>query len=130
MKILAIDYGIRKIGLAVGDSELKLAEPFKVLRVKTKDQAIKLLEKDIEKIKPDMIVMGLSENEMAQTTRQFGNLLSKRINLPLIYQNETLSSYDANKYTIASGVKRKKRKSLEDAYAAAVIMQNYFESNS
>ena len=64
---------------------------------------------------------------MAKETRMFGKRLKDKANLPVIYQDETLSTHDAQDLSIKAGIKRKKRRSLEDAFSAAIILQSYME---
>ncbi|GAG09922.1 unnamed protein product, partial [marine sediment metagenome] len=84
MKILGVDFGEKKIGLAI--SEDFLAEPLGVIKA---ERAIKRIcqEQGIEKI-----VVGISEGKMAETTRDFGERLKSATGLSVEYQDETLTS--------------------------------------
>lgn len=120
MKFLGIDYGKRKIGLAI--SEGKLAEPLKVIRYKDIKWLVQEIHKIIEKEKIEKVIVGISEGKMGQESKEFAKILNAET------FDETLSSQDAISLSIQSGVKRKKRKEMEDAYAAAIILQNYLDS--
>jgi len=120
MKILGIDYGRRKIGIAV--SESGLSEPLKVLRVEGFDDAVSKVKKVIESEKPVKVVVGISEGEMGEESKKFANEIEAET------FDETLTSQDAQRLSIEAGVSRKKRKGMEDAYAAALILQNYLDS--
>lgn len=128
MRILAIDYGRKKIGLAVGDTETKSAEPLKILRY----QDIKRLSEEIKKItqnlKVEKVVVGISEGEMARETRKFGEMLREKLKIPVTFQDETLTTQEAQELSIKAGIKRKKRRMLEDAYSAALILQAYLDA--
>ena len=123
--IIGIDYGQRKIGVATAESPL--AEPHSVIRVENFDDAVSKVVQFIEKILPEKIVVGLSEGEMAKESRKFGQVIEGLTKIPVAFQDETLSSWEAQQKSIAGGKKRKKRKEMEDAYAAAVMLQNYLD---
>ena len=125
-KILAVDYGRSKIGLALATTPL--AEPYKVIRYKKEQEGLRELLKAIEQQKIEQVVIGISEGEMAQEIREFGEKLENRIDIPVIYQDETLSTQDAQRMTIQSGMNRKKRRELEDAFAACVMLQTYLDN--
>jgi len=129
MKILGIDYGRKKIGLAV--SEGVLAEPWKVLRVNNLNDSIQKIEKEIEIEKPDRVVVGVSEGQMAEETRKFLSAIRYTLSpIPVETFDETLSTHSARELSREAGVSRKKRKSLEDAFAASVMLQNYLDNNN
>ena len=125
MRILGIDYGKKKIGLAVATS--KIAEPFMVLRVESFQEGVKKVTGIIEDERIEKIVIGISEGKMAEETRAFGKRVEEQANIPIVYQDETLSTQQAQELSIEAGIGRKKRKSLEDAYSAAIILQSYLD---
>lgn len=124
-KYLGLDYGRKKIGLAI--SEGILAEPYKVVRFVNKGKAVKDIKLISEKEGINQIVLGISEGRMAEETKEFGKKLEKIIGTPVVYQDETLSTREAQSLSIKAGIKRKKRKSLEDAFSAALILQSYLD---
>src|SRR3989344_8047034 len=130
MKIVGIDYGRRKIGLAVGDTDNKFAEPLMVVRVESEEKAIKKVSEVSNVSRVSKVVIGISEGKTAEETKDFGRKLQEEIKLPVLYFDETLSTHDAIELSIAGGMKRKKRKNMEDAYAAAIMLQNYMENLS
>lgn len=127
MKIIGIDYGRKKVGIAVGVNGF--AEPLKVIHYKE----INSLMEDIKKASNDegaeKIVVGVSEGDMARESLAFGEELSKYLGIPVTTFDETLSSKDAVKISIEAGVRQKKRREMEDAYAACLMLQNYLDSN-
>jgi putative Holliday junction resolvase len=128
MRILAIDYGRKKIGVATADFESKLAEPISVIRFENQEEAIKKIS-EVAKIENAMtVVVGISEGEMAKETKAFGEKLEKEINIPVVFQDETLSTREAQELSINAQIKRKKRHNLEDAYAATLVLQSYLDS--
>ena len=126
MRILGIDYGKKKIGLAVSDGPL--AEPLKVIRFKTKEEAIKKVEEVVKVEQVEQLVVGVSEGKMGEESKRFGEKLKRTLDIAVEFQDETLSSIEAQRLSIEAGIKRKKRKEMEDAYSAALILQNYLSS--
>lgn len=119
MRILGIDYGRKKIGLAVAEGSL--AEPFKVVRVNSFEDAIEKVSKEIKVSNVSKIVVGISEGEMGEESKKFAESLGAET------FDETLTSQDAQRLSIEAGVSRKKRKGMEDAFAAAIMLQNYLD---
>ena len=119
MKLLGIDFGEKKIGLAMAESGL--VEPLGVVK---KLKAISRIcqEQGIEKI-----IIGLSEGKMAKKTRQFGEQLANLTGLPIKYQDETLTSEEAKRIMVKIGKPKKKRQRQIDAIAAALILESYLE---
>jgi putative Holliday junction resolvase len=125
MRILGIDYGKRKIGIALGDE--RLVEGLTVVRYEDEKKALEKIVKIIKKEKINEIVVGVSEGQIGEESRKFGEKLGKKVNLPVHFQDETLTTQDAQALAITAGIKRKKRRALEDAYSAALILQNYLD---
>jgi len=125
MKILGIDYGRKKIGVAISDVVTGLVEPigtagnfkFLILNFKSifNDPMIK------------KIVVGIPDGKMDVEIKEFGARLKKETGLPVEFFDETLTTHDAQRLLIASGRKRKLRKEKEDAVAAAIMLQYYLE---
>jgi RNase H-fold protein (predicted Holliday junction resolvase) len=75
----------------------------------------------------EKIVLGISEGKMGEESREFGRKLEKKLKIPMIFQDETLTTHEAQKLSIEAGMKRKKRKTLEDAFSATLILQAYLD---
>lgn len=125
MKILGIDYGRKKMGLAI--AVRSLAEPLCVIRYSDLDKLIENLKKIIIEEKIEKIVVGISEGDMARESKLFSLDLSKSLNISVATFDETLSTHDAQKLSIESGMSRKKRHEMEDAFAATVVLQSYLD---
>jgi putative Holliday junction resolvase len=125
MRLLGIDYGRKKIGLAIAEGPM--AEPYGVIRYKD----IKILSAKVRKIVEEKriqkIVIGISEGEMAKEVKNFGQKLKREVGIAVVFQDETLSTRDAQQLSIKAGIKREKRKRLEDAYSATLILQAYLD---
>ena len=131
--ILAIDYGLARIGLAI--SRVGLADPLKVIysQVYKENQASDLINDKtlmelltiIETEKVERLVVGVSEQKMATRILRFVDLLKEKINLPIETVDETLSSYEVKQRL--NDLPKKKRIGPIDHYAAALILENYLE---
>lgn len=126
MKILGIDYGRSKVGVAAGDSITKLVEPLQT--VPNLQFTTYNLQTIINNQNTEKIIIGLPFGQMDEEVKSFGEKLKKETNLPVEYFDETLSTQDAQRVLIESGGKRKRRKEKEDAVAAALMLQYYLES--
>lgn len=123
MKYLGIDFGLKKIGLAI--SEGNLASPWQVLAVKNFPDAVDKILRIIKEGQFQKIIVGLPEGKMGKNVRGFINALNKNgINVET--SDETLSSQKAKQTMIWQGVSQKKRR-FEDAFSAAEILQNYLD---
>ncbi|OGY41673.1 MAG: hypothetical protein A2Y67_03925 [Candidatus Buchananbacteria bacterium RBG_13_39_9] len=125
-KLLAIDYGEKKIGLAIGDSETKIASPFRIL-VNNKELMDKLKE-ICQKEEIDKIVIGLPVGLKGTNTAQTKSVLNfiekvkKVLGLEVIEQDEKFSSMYAQKL-----LKETKAKHLDDDVAAMIILQSHLD---
>lgn len=120
MFILGVDYGRKKIGLAI--AEASLAEPLGVVNSLAEVKKI-IQTKNIEKV-----VVGVSEGRSAKEAKEFGRKLQQESGLKIVFQDETLSTHEAQTFSQAAGMKRKKRRQLEDAFAATLILQSYLDN--
>lgn len=126
-ELLGLDVGQARIGAARASSRAKIAEP--LITLKTED-AYGQLSKLILAHKTDIIVVGLPRNfkdeDTLQTTwiRGWVNQAKKHINLPFYWQDETLST----KLAEANMPVDKKNTPGADAYAAAIILQDFLET--
>jgi putative Holliday junction resolvase len=127
MKYLGIDYGRKKVGLAISDG--KLADPLKVIRYKDINWLVEQVGQIVETEQVGQVVVGVSEGKMADEIKNFVLTLSLSLShVSCVLFDETLTSQDAINFSIQGGIKRKKRKKMEDAYAATIMLQNYLDS--
>lgn len=125
MRILGIDFGLKKIGLAVSND--LLAEPYQVVKHISKNQVIGRIETIIEKENIEAVVVGISEGTIGKKSEVFGKELEKNLSIPVFFQDETLTTKEAQQLSIDAGINRKKRKGMEDAYSAALILQAFID---
>lgn len=124
MKYLGVDYGKRKIGLSI--SEGLVATPLKVLEVASLKDALDKVMAVVKKEEIDELVIGVPEGgESQKLTRDFISKICKYVKV--VESEETLSSKKALELMIQSGVKKIDRE-REDAYSAAIILQNFLDS--
>ncbi|MGB6839203.1 MAG: Holliday junction resolvase RuvX [Microgenomates group bacterium] len=126
MRILAIDYGKKKIGLSLATS--MIAQPYKVIRYDSEREVLEKIAKILQKEDVEEIVLGESEGKMGKESRKFGKKLAVQFNLPVHFQDETLTTHEAQELSLKAGIGRKKRKQFEDAYSATLILQSYLEA--
>jgi putative Holliday junction resolvase len=119
-KILGIDYGRKKIGLARADGSL--AEPWKVIKVEDFEEAVAKVLRVLGILQVDKVIVGVSEGRMGEESEKF----AERIGAETF--DETLSTHDAQELSKEAKIAREKRKNLEDAYAACVMLQSYLDN--
>lgn len=124
MRHLGIDFGLRKIGLAISEGEI--SSPWQILEVKNFSDAVEKTSKIIKEGNFKKIIIGLPEGQISKKVAKFVVAL-KRKGFEVETADETLSSKNALAVMIEQGVGQKKRR-LEDAYSAAEILQNYLDN--
>ena len=125
MNYLAIDFGLSKVGVAF--SEGKIAQPAEVIHYNDLKKLVSKIQYLVKKYNTQAIVIGISEGRMSKKIYDFGEIIKKEIGISPIYQDETLTTLEAQTMSAAAGHSRKKRKELEDAFSATIILQNYLD---
>ncbi len=125
MKILGIDYGRSKMGIALAEGPL--AEPFKVIRYSDTRIVAEQIKKIIDEQKIEKVVIGVSEGAMGEESKNFSRSFGEMLKIPVVTSDETLSTQDAKILSREAGIHQKKRHEMEDAYAACVMLQNYLD---
>ncbi len=135
-RILGLDVGERRIGIAISDETQTLARSLTVLHRRSKVQDFEALARLVREQKVAAIVVGLplssngTEGQQARRVRRYAVALGERLTTPLIFYDESFSTVTAAKLMIASGRKRLDRRHCIDAVAAAVILQDYLDTRS
>ncbi len=134
MRILAVDHGEKRIGLALSDPTATIASPLKVIehtaRVMDAAQVAALAAEH----EASLIIVGQSfdedgnPNAAGRSAARFAEALKLQTEIPVQMWDESLSTADARASRIALGVSRKKRSGHHDALAAVVILQSYLEA--
>lgn len=126
MKYLGIDFGLRRIGLATSDGSL--ASPYETLKIKGLRDAVDRVMKIVQKEETEKVIVGLPEGKMGKTVLGFVNAL-KKTGLDVTVADETLSSQKAISRMIEENIPKEKRK-MNDATAAAIILQNWLDEQT
>ena len=132
--VLGIDHGEVRIGLAITDPIGIMAHPLETIQVKTTEPIERILE-IINERQVQQIILGLplrmdgSEGTAAEKIRVFGNQLAAKINIPLYYMDESLTTVAAAEKLHQAGKNAKKQKSIIDQAAAVEILTNWLEQN-
>lgn len=134
MRILSIDYGDKRIGLAISDKNGKLASRFSMLENKSLKKSIVEIKKIITEKNIQKIIVGIPiglRGESAQTKniKEFSVELSENISIPIIEMNEVFTSKMAEENLRKAGVKKENVKKIIDQEAARIILQDYLDQN-
>ena len=129
---LGIDYGTKRIGLAVGDDVTQTASPVTTVTAQGQaDRDADAVAAVAEEYGAAAFVLGLplnmdsTEGPQAKLVRAFGAVLAARAGLKVHYVDERLSSFAADELLRPAELTRKKKKGVQDAVAAAVILQTF-----
>ena len=131
--ILAFDFGARWIGVAVGDTETRLANPLGMFEASGASRCMAEVETLVREWRPDLLVVGLplamdgGEHDMTRRARRFARRLEARFRLPVELTDERLSSAAAEETFRESGFGARKRKQTVHALAAQIILQSYLD---
>jgi putative Holliday junction resolvase len=141
VRLLGVDVGERRIGLAITDPSGTLARPFATLNRSRSDGSVTELSHRIEalRLEPDglsMVVVGLPKRldgtptEYTAAVQAFASALASEIALPVVFQDERLTSIEAEQRLALREGDWKKRKKVLDAAAAAIILQDYIDERA
>lgn len=131
MSIVAFDFGLRRIGVAVTDALLLTAHPLGTIERRALKHDLDSILQLLADRNVDRAVVGLplnmdgSEGEMARRARAFGAALAEVIAVPVEFIDERLSSFEARERLKGPALRRTRRKGLLDAAAAVVILENW-----
>jgi len=134
--VLAFDFGTRRIGVAVGDFETRLAHPLAIVAASDTRARFGAIERLIAEWRPALLVVGLpsradgSEHPVGQLARRFAQRLHGRFGLPTALVDEHLTSHDAEQSLRSAGARGARLKANLDAVAAQRILETYFGENS
>jgi len=134
---LGFDYGTKSIGVAVGQSETRLAQPLGHVRVRAGTPDWDTITQLIAEWRPDALVVGLplnmddSENALTQAATKFGNRLSGRYNLRVHFVDERLTSVMAKSALLEAGIPLKHaNKNKIDALSAQILLQAFLDDGA
>ncbi|MGM0419617.1 MAG: Holliday junction resolvase RuvX [Bacillota bacterium] len=131
MRILAVDYGQKRVGLAISDPLGITAQPLLTLKIEGKEDFIAQLEDIIAEYKVEEIVIGLplhmngTSGARAAISYEIAELIKDKYHLPVHLQDERLSSVEVEKVMLSGDLSRAKRKARRDKLAASLILRSY-----
>jgi putative Holliday junction resolvase len=133
-RVLALDYGLRRVGAAVSDPGRTIASPLEVYERRDPTQDARHYTQLVRDHEIDRIVLGLPvhtsgrEGELAERARDWGAWLVSITGLPVVHVDERYTSVEADNLMTQSGLKRQRRKALRDKLAAQILLQGYLDA--
>lgn len=133
-RIMALDYGTKRIGVALSDELGWLAQPVETFERRTLESDLRHIERLVHERDVREVVLGLplrldgTEGPAAQVVREFAERLREALPVPVMVWDERYTTHSAEQLLIEGDVSRKKRKGLVDRVAAAILLQHYLES--
>ena len=134
MRVLAIDHGSKRMGIALSDETATIAQPLEFIPAEPFNDFLARLKQLIVEKQVDQILVGMPRNmdgsygPAALKVQEFVAVLKETIAVPIKTWDERLTSAQANRMLIQADVRRDKRKQRVDAAAAAILLQSYLDS--
>ncbi len=135
-RIMALDYGTARIGVAISDQLRVIAQPKGFINATPEAACIESIARLCEEHGILKIVLGLPlhmrghEGSSAQGARKLGSAIESKLNVSVTYMDERLSTVSAHKILAETNVRNSKKKAKIDSVAAAVILQNFLDRES
>lgn len=132
-RVLGLDPGERRIGVALSDPTGIIAQPYKVIDRQVADP-VAAVRKLVREHDVTTVVIGLpvslsgDEGPAAQAAREFGATMQSALDVEVCFHDERFTTVTAEEALIASGVSRRERRDLRDKVAAAVMLQSYLDA--
>jgi putative Holliday junction resolvase len=136
MRILAIDHGTRRIGIAISDELKTIAQPLEFIPAEPFDAVVARLQEIIAEKSVELILVGMPRNmdgsygPAAEKVGRFVAALKEQVAVPIRTWDERLTTAQANRFLIAADVRRRDRKEKVDKTAAAILLQSYLDSGT
>lgn len=133
-RVLGVDFGTVRIGLAISDAERRLASPLAVYERQGRDRDAVYFRALLEKEDVGVLVIGLPvhcdgrEGQKAIEARSFGAWLAEATGLPVRFWDERFSTVEAESALWQAGLTHKKRKARRDRVAAQILLQAYLDA--
>lgn len=128
-RVLAVDIGARRVGLAISDPTGTIAQPFRTLPRRSTREVLDAIAEVVACLGVSRIVVGLprdldgTEGRMARVARRFGASLAHRTRVPVEFWDERLTTRAAER--VLRGCSPTRRRELRDGVAAALILESY-----
>jgi putative Holliday junction resolvase len=134
MRILAIDHGTKRMGVAISDELKMIAQPLEYIPSEPFAAFLDRVRQLIREKEVEMILVGMPRNmdgsygPAALKVQQFVAVLKDAIAIPITVWDERLTSAQANRFLLQGNVRRQERKQKVDKTAAAILLQSYLDS--
>ncbi|MHB8520138.1 MAG: Holliday junction resolvase RuvX [Limisphaerales bacterium] len=136
MRVLAIDHGTKRMGIAISDELRIIAQPLEVIPAEPFSKFLERLKEILRGKQVEQILVGLPRNmdgsygPAALKVQEFVAVLKDAVTTPIKTWDERLTSSQANRFLIQANVRRDQRKEKVDKTAAAILLQSYLDSFS
>jgi putative Holliday junction resolvase len=136
MRILAIDHGSKRIGIAISDELQLIAQPLEFIPSEPFAEFLQRLRDLLREKEVELILVGMPRNmdgsygPAALKVQAFVAALKGALTIPIETRDERLTSAQANRVLIQGGVRRAQRKEKVDQMAAAILLQSYLDSRN
>ena len=136
MRILALDYGTRRIGIAISDELKIIAQPLEFVPAQPFPDVVARLEQLIQEKEIELILVGMPRNmdgsygPAAARVQEFVTELKKKLPLRIKKWDERLTTSQANRVLLQANMRRQKRKQVVDKMAAAILLQGYLDATN
>ena len=130
---MAFDFGLRQIGVAVGNCELRSTQPLAIIRAREGVPDWSRLEQVVKEWQPDLLVVGDplnmdgSDSELCRRARKFANRLHGRLGLPVELVDERLTSFEAKQVSREQGHKGDYNRRPVDSQAAELVLRSWLD---
>lgn len=134
MRVISVDLGLARTGIAAGDTDFFLASPVTVINEYNEEKLIDKICQTAKAENAEKIVVGLprnmdgSEGERALKCREIAQKIGEKSGIPIVMQDERCTTVSAHNALSANNIRGKKRKGIVDAVAATIILEDYFRS--
>ena len=134
MRVLALDHGTKRIGVAVSDELKVIATPLEFIPAEPFAGFLARLKELVQEKEVELILVGMPRNmdgsygPAALKVQEFVTVLKETISQPIKMWDERLTSAQANRFLIAANVRRSQRRQKVDQTAAAILLQSYLDS--
>jgi putative Holliday junction resolvase len=133
-RILGVDFGTKRVGLAISDRDRKIASPLQILHRQSADQDGRLFRELVAEERITQLIVGLpvrttgNEDQKAREARAYGAWLHELTGLPIIFWDERFTTADAEQLLLDAGLTKKRRQERLDMVAAQLMLQTYLDA--
>ena len=134
MRVLAIDFGTKRIGTAVSDALGISVRPVETIKRSSNERDIARLKALVEELEAEAVVVGLplrmdgGEGDAARDVKRFAGKLQSQLDVKVFTHDERLTSYEAEQIMTERGLSRSERRAQSDTLAAMIILRDYLST--